>query len=291
MPEFTARLAAGMQRAREHLWLSLVPVLFALLDSNKLLAVATFDGGHIGFQLGLPLSVVTVWQFVSVPNSGVAVNPGLPIEMLPVALLTAPVLLVAQAAAMAGYFGSLRDLLDGETSHFVGNVRAYFAPFLVVAAVPFLAVLPLAVGVFGVGALTDGLGGAVLLVVIPALLVFLAAAYLLYATPYLIVLRDTGVLDAARGSYALAVAGGPYASYAAGFALFVLVVSPFATAFVVNVPLVGLLIGIPVGGVLGLGANFATMRFVADIDPRSGVDRSWDSGANESSTSSPGAPE
>jgi len=276
MPNFTTRLSAGMERAREHLRLALVPVLLALLDTDKIIAIATFDGGHIGFKFGLPLSVVTIWQFVSVPNSGVTANTGLPIEMLPLAVVTVPVLLVVQAAATAGYFGSIRNALDRDAYDFSRNVRAYFAPFLVLTAVPFLAVLPLAVGVFGAGALTGSFGGAVLLILIPVLLAFLIAAYLFYATPYLLVLRDAGVVDAARASYALAGDGGPYVSYAVGFSLFVLVISPFATAFVVNVPVLGLLVGIPAGAILGLGANFTTMRFVADLDPESAVDRSWD---------------
>ncbi|WP_256546523.1 hypothetical protein [Halobellus inordinatus] len=282
MPSFTTRLSAGMERAREYPLLALVPVLLALLDTDKIVAIATFDGGHIGFKFGLPLSVVTIWQFVSVPNSSVTANTGLPIEMLPLAVVTVPVLLVVQAAATAGYFGSIRNALDRDAYDFSRNVRAYFVPFLVLTAVPFLAVLPLAVGVFGVGALAGNLSGAVLLIVIPVLLVFLVAAYLFYATPYLLVLRDVGVVDAARASYALAVDGGPYVSYAVGFSLFVLVVSPFATAFVVNVPLLGIPVGILGGSILGLGANFATMRFVADLDPESAVDRSWDPDSSES---------
>jgi hypothetical protein len=93
------------------------------------------------------------------------------------------------------------------------------------------------------------------------------------------VLRDDGVIDAARRSYAFAVEGGPYASYAAGFALFVLLVSPVATALVVNVPLLGLPVGVLGGAYLGLRANFATMRFVADLDPEVSVARNWDGDA------------
>jgi hypothetical protein len=114
------------------------------------------------------------------------------------------------------------------------------------------------------------------LVVLPALIVFLVAAYLFYATPYLVVLRDAGVVDAARQSYALATRGGPYAAFAAGFALFVLAVSPVATGLVVNLPVVGLPVGILGGSYLGLAANVATMRFLADLDPGASVAVSWE---------------
>ena len=135
--------------------------------------------------------------------------------------------------------------------------------------------LPLALGVLGGIGLTGRPGAAALALLVPAAIFLLAAAYLFYGTPYLLVLRDTDLLDAARGSYSLATAGGPYLAYTAGFALFVLLVSPVATAVVVNVPAVGLPVGVLVGGVLGLAANFATMRFFADLDPASSVDRAW----------------
>lgn len=267
MPGFVTRLEAGMERAREHLVLTAVPIVFALLNTNKILAVVGFDGGHIGFKFGFPLSVITVWQFVSVPNSGVTVNTGLPIEMLPVAVVTVPMLIGLQALLQAGYFGSLKNALLGEPYEFVQQCRQYFGPFLIVTAVPYLALLPLAFGIFGVGSLTGNVGGAALLFVLPAMVLYLGAAYLFYPTPYLIVLRGNGLIDAARQSYALAIQGGPYVTYTIGFALFVFGVSPFATGFVVNVPVLGLPVGILAGSVLGLGANFTTMRFVADLDP------------------------
>ena len=275
MPGFTARLSSGLSRAGEHLALALVPVLFALLDTNKIRAVTSFDGGHVGIRIGVPFSVVTVWQFVSVPQSGVNTETGVPIEALPLAVVTVPALLVVQAAVAAGYYGSLRNALDGVPYDFAGNSRRYFLPFLVLTVLPFLVVLPLALGVLGGIGLTGRPGAAALALLVPAAIFLLAAAYLFYGTPYLLVLRDTDLLDAARGSYSLATAGGPYLAYTAGFVLFVLLVSPVATAIVVNVPAVGLPVGVLVGGVLGLAANFATMRFFADLDPASSVDRAW----------------
>ncbi|MGQ4557509.1 hypothetical protein [Halobellus sp. GM3] len=272
MPSFFARLSEGLHRASEHLLLVLVPILFALLDTNKITAITTFDGGHIGFKLGLPLSVITVWQFVSVPNSGVSVNTGLPIELLPFVFLTVPLLVIAQAAIQAGYFGSLSNALDDEPYAFLLNSRTYFLSFLVLTAIPYLVLVPLAVGVFGVGSLTGSLSGAALLLILPALGIFLIVAYLFYGTPYLIVLRDGRLVDAARASYALAIEGGPYLTYAIGFSLFVFVVSPVATGIVVNVPALGLLVGILAGGFIGLGLNFATMQFFADIAPSTPTD-------------------
>ncbi len=275
MPGFRARIADGMARASEHAALALVPMLFALLDVGKIQSTVAFDGIHLGLRLGLPLSVLTVWQFVSVPSSGVSVDAGTAVQLLPLAFVTVPVLVMVQTALTAGYFGSIRNALDGEPYGFVANSRRYFLPFLVLTALPYLAAVPAALGVFGLGSITGDIGVAALPVLLLGLVVFVVAGYLFYATPYLLVLRDTGLVAAARQSYTLAVQGGPYAAYAVGFALFVLVVSPFATAVVVNVPFLGVLVGVLAGGYLGLGANVATMRFVADIDPGSSVMRNW----------------
>lgn len=272
MPGVLTRLATGLDRATDNLALAAVPVVLALLNTNKLLAVTSFDGVHVGFTLGLPVSVVTVWQFVSVPQSGVAVGAGVPVERLPFAVATVPVFLLLKTGLTAGYFGACRNALAGEPYAFLAAVRRYWLPFLVLTALPALLLLPLALGVVGVGSVAGSLGPAALVVVLPILVAVTVFAYLFFATPYLVILRDAGLLAAARRSYALATEGGPYLAYAAGFAGVVLVVSPVATALVVNVPVVGLPAGVVAGGLLGLGANLATMRFVADVDPGSSLD-------------------
>ncbi|MFB6121868.1 MAG: hypothetical protein ABEJ78_00205 [Haloferacaceae archaeon] len=268
MPDFATRLADGWKRALRHAPLALVPIVLAATDADKIRSVVAFDGVHLGFKLGAPVSVVTVWQFVSVPDTGARVGTGVPLELLPFAVVTVPALLVVQSALTAGYFGSLAAVVRGEEYDFAASVAAYFRPFLVLALIPFLLLLPLALGVVGAG-FGGGVPAGALAVVLVAIPVVVALAYLFYATPYLVVLRDVGVVDAARGSYALALRGGPYLSYFLGFALFVLVVSPVATAVVVDVPLVGVPLGVVGGGALGLAANLTTMRFVADVDPES----------------------
>ncbi|MFB6160181.1 MAG: hypothetical protein ABEJ61_03285 [Haloferacaceae archaeon] len=284
MPGFLARLADGWRRALEDLLpLALVPMLLAAANTNKVASVLTFDGVHVGFKVGAPVSVVTVWQFVSVPNEGVTVDAGVPVETLPLAVVTVPLLLLVQAGLTAGYFGSIAAGLRTGEYDFLGNVVEHFPAFLVLTAVPVLALLPLALGLFGLGA-AGGLPAAGLLFAV-ALVGFVVAAYLFYATPYLVVLRGTGVVAAARGSYELAVEGGAYFAYFVGFALFVLVVSPVASVVVVDVPVVGLPVGVIAGGVLGLAANVATTRFVADVDPASPDLGSWD--PNDAGTDGP----
>ena len=269
MPEFRTRLADGWRRALGSLSLALVPLVIGLTNVGKARSIAAFDGVHVGFRVGVPASVVTVWQFVSVPQTGVNVDPGVPVDALPVAVVSVPVLLVGQAALAAGYFGCIADDLTGGESRFVGNVADYVLPFLVLTALPVLLLLPVALGLFGLGATTAADGSALFPLVLVGIVGFLVVSYLFYLTPYLVVLRDTGVLAAARGAYGLAVAGGPYLRYTAGVALFVLAVSPVVTVVVVNVPVVGLVVGHAAGSVVGLALNVTTMRFAADVDPAS----------------------
>lgn len=49
-----------------------------------------------------------------------------------------------------------------------------------------------------------------------------------------------------------------------------------SVVLVVNVPVVGLLVGVGSGGVFGLAANIMTMRFLSDIDTQSITQLSWD---------------
>ena len=268
MPEFRTRLADGWRRALGSLSLALVPLVIGLTNVGKVRSIAAFDGIHVGFRTGVPASVVTVWQFVSVPQMGVNVDPGVPVDALPVAVVSVPLLLVGQATLAAGYFGCIADDLAGGEFRFVGNVVDYFVPFLFLTVLPVLVLLPVALGLFGLGATTAD-ASALLPLVLVGIVGFLVVSYLFYLTPYLVVLRDTGVLAAARGAYGLAVAGGPYLRYTAGVALFVLVLSPVVTVVVVNVPVVGLVVGHAAGSVVGLALNVTTMRFAADIDPAS----------------------
>jgi hypothetical protein len=280
MPDLRTRLTDGWQRALGSLRLALVPIVLALTNVDGMRSIFAFDGVHVGFRFGVPGAVVTVWQFVSVPQSGVNVDPGVPLEALPVAVVTVPLLLVVQATLAAGYFGSIADELVSGDSRFVGNVVAYFVPFLVLTVVPVALLLPPALGLFGLGASTGG-GAALGTLFVLGALGYLVVGYLFYPVPYLVVLRDTGIVAAARASYALAVAGGAYLSYTVGIALFVLVVSPVVTVVVVNAPVVGVPIGVVAGGVLGLAVNTATMRFVADIDPASPAVGEWDGDDDE----------
>lgn len=258
MPPFTTRLANGWDDALAHPALALVPLVTALLATEKITRIAGFHGRHVGLRLGLPVGVVDLWQFVSVPNETASV--GLPVpEALPLAVVVVPLAIVVQSALAAGYFGSLERAISGGDFEFVANVRRYFLPFLAYTLVPMAVVLPLAlVGIADRRALVP-----VMVLLVPA---FLVAAYLFYATPYLVVLRDEGIVAAARRSYALATDGGPYLRFAVGYAGFVLGLSILVTAVVVNLGLLGVALGVVALAPVGVACNATAMRFVADVD-------------------------
>ena len=272
MPPFTVRLADGWRRAGDQFPLALVPILLAVMQTDSIRQVLAYDGVHVGIKFGVPASVVTIWQFVDPPSTGVSVNAGLPLS-LPFAVVVVPLVVLLRAGLSAGYFGAIAARLVGRDDDFATSVRAYFLPFLAVTVLPYLFVVPFALGAVGVGGV--GGGGAILVAILVLTPLLLAVGYLFWATPYLLVLRETGLLAAARGSYRLAVDGGPYLSYTVGYAALVVLVSAVATAVVVNVPAVGLPVGIVGGGFLGLVLNVTTMRFVADVDPQSPSAGEW----------------
>ncbi|UVE52245.1 hypothetical protein KU306_18105 (plasmid) [Haloferax larsenii] len=280
MPRFTQRIADGWERALDITPLTLIPVLFACLEIDKIQSVLTHDGVYFGLQFGFPHAVGTMWSFVSVPTTGYTVRFGVADRVTPAVLLLVGATAVVKAALAAGYFGSVASYLERGAYDFLTHVRAYFVPFLLLGVLPLLVLLPLAAGV---GFRSGGFGGGIAALFVAAIVVFLGVSYLFYATPYLLVLRELGLVAALQESYSLAVRGGPYVSYFLGYVAFTACVSLVASAMVVNIPVVGLLVGIVGGGVLGLALNIATMRFVADIDPESPTLVEWEPSDDDSS--------
>ncbi|WP_396613347.1 hypothetical protein ACH9L7_17090 (plasmid) [Haloferax sp. S1W] len=273
MPRFTQRVADGWERALDAAPLTLIPILFTCLEIDEIRSVFAHGGVYFGVQFGLPHAVGTMWTFVNAPSTGFTVDYGVADGMTSTVLLIGAATVVVKAALTAGYFGSVAAYLERGTYDFLTHVRAYFVPFLLWGALPLVVLLPLGVSV---GFRRSGFGGDVLALLLGAMLVFFGAAYLFYATPYLLVLRELGLVTALQESYSLAVRGGPYTTYFLGYVAFTACVSLVASAMVVNIPVVGLLVGIVIWSVLGLALNIATMRFVADIDPESPTLVEWE---------------
>jgi len=249
---FLSRLEAARDAAVRHLALALVPFVSVFLDVTNIVRVVSFRGGHAGITFRFPAAVVDYWTFASVPNppDGVHVTG---------TLLFVPVAILLKAALAAGYLGSIAEATETGRYDFAANVKRYVVPFLGYIAIAFL----LASGGV-VLALLGGPGGAALLVVL-LVPVFLIFGYLFYAAPYLIVLRDAGLVAALEGSYAYAIAGGLYAAFAIRYFVAVLVLSVVGTAFV-NLGAVGVVVGALLAAPVGLVFNVAVMDFVRDLE-------------------------
>jgi len=249
---FLSRLEAARDAAVRHLALALVPFVSVFLDVTNIVRVVSFRGGHAGITFRFPAAVVDYWTFASVPNppDGVHVTG---------TLLFVPVAILLKAALAAGYLGSIAEATGTGRYDFAANVRRYVVPFLGYIAITFL---------LGSGAVLLGLlggpGGAALLVflLVPLFLIF---GYLFYATPYLIVLRDVGLVAALRESYAYAIGDGAYAAFAIRYLVAVLLLSIVGTAFV-NLGAVGIVVGAALAAPVGLILNVAVMEFVRDLE-------------------------
>lgn len=238
-------LDSGVAVAADHPLLALVPLATALLAVENIQRVATFRGMHVGLSFPTPSSVVDVWTFVSVPQTGVSGPSAVPLVALPVYVLVRGLL-------AAGYLGSIHDALRGRELAFAANVRQYAVPMVGLELLQLGAVLALV-----------PLAELSVVLVVPAGLGLLVAGYLFYGAPYLVAGADEGVVDALAHSYRLATDAGAYARFFGGLLVAGAALSALVTAVVVNLGLVGVLLGAVLAAPLGVAVNAAAMVVVA----------------------------
>jgi hypothetical protein len=253
MVSLTALLSEAAERTDRTLPLAAVPMVVSLLALDRLRRVTRFDGFNLGISFGFPSTVSTGWTFLSLPSgpSGPTVTPTDP----GVFTLVSAVGTLLTAALGAGYLGSLRRAVAGESRQFLADVRAHFLPLLL-----------LQVGVFLAGLLFVGAALVTPLLLVLVLPLLLVVAYLFYAAPYLVVTGDRSLMSALRASYRYATAGGPYASFFARYLLVVALVSIPATPPFTSLGLVGALVGMVLLAPVGLLFDDATMSFLRDLD-------------------------
>ena len=113
------------------------------------------------------------------------------------------------------------------------------------------------------------------ILVVPALLF---VGYLFFGAPYLVVAEDRALVPALERSYELAVAGGPYFGFAVGFLLLGTAISIVASLVVLNLGLVGVLVGSVVAAPAGVVFGGATMAMVLDVGRGSTADAAGTTG-------------
>jgi hypothetical protein len=249
-PHFLPWLQYGWDRAQPVLVLGLVPALATLLDFGTVARALLRPGGaHVGVSLSFPAPIADLWTFADLGVAGGTLAAP--------SLLVLALLVVTEGVLAAGYLGSIDDHLAGRRVDFGANLTAYAGRMVVYHALWLLLTV-------GVALLLASLSVALLLVVgLPAILL---GSYLLYGTPYLLVLRDEPLGRAIGRSVAYARDGGAYARYGLGYLGGVALASLFVSAVVANFGPLGLLLGVAAAGTFGLALNVATMAVVRDLE-------------------------
>lgn len=236
--------------AADHPVLAAVPLLSSLLAVEKVQRVAGFRGMHSGFTLPTPTPVLDLWTFVSVPQTGVNGPSAVPMVAL-------PAFLVVRGVLAAGYLGGIDDALADHPLALAGSVRAYALPmigFQVLVAGAAAALVPMA-----------SLSAVVL---VPLTLALVAGSYLFYGTPYLVVTAEEGLVGALGHSYRLATSGGAYAGLFVSLLAGGAALSAVATSVVVNLGLVGVLVGAVLVAPLALVVNAVAVALFRDLTER-----------------------
>lgn len=241
-----ALLDDAASTARSVAYLSFVPALSTFLSYEKLAKTAAAGPGG-GVKFPLPAALPDIWTFVSVPNTGVSVNLGVP-------LVFAPVFFVVHAALTAGYLGSIDAALDGERPDFGDHVVEKTLPVLGVQLVVFA---------LTIAGFSFALVGGMIFAPVSVLL-GLAVGYLLWAAPILVVVRDRGVGDALIASATHALNGGRYAGFSVGYLVAGLVAS-FVLSTVVRGRLLAVVLAIVVLAYPLLVVSVATVKFVRSL--------------------------
>lgn len=249
--------------------LAVVPIALSLLDVDAIRNVLAYDGWHVGLKFGIPVPAVDLWTVVDPPDADVAGGTNFHWEAgttdllavasggadaLALAAGSALVGLLLEAILVAGYLGSVREYLATGDYRFVANVSRYGARIVGLYLLGFAAFV-LAVPVFLVAPP----------LIVPAIVGAFVAFYLLWATPYLIVVRDCSLGEALVESYRHAAAGGPHFRFTIGYLVTILAVSAPASLVVANAGPLGLLVGLVAVGPLGVALNGAVVDFVLEL--------------------------
>ncbi len=247
---FGERFEDGWNRATDNLPLAVVPFASSLLAADNIRRVRAAEGVNLGLSFSFPSALPDLWTFVNVPSSGSGIHVSPTVALLPVRIL-------AEALLVAGLLGSVGALVRTGRYDFADETREHFVPMLKYVALVNLVTFS-TVGFAVVSPL-------LLFLLVPALLVL---KYLFYATAYLVAVADESLGDALGRSFRWASAGGSYLSYGVGYLLFAALVSVVTSGFVVNLGVVGIVVGAAVTAPVALALTFATAEFVADVDAR-----------------------
>jgi len=242
-PYFLPWFEYAWERAQPVLVLGLVPALVTLLSFGNVRRALSPGGFHVGVSLSFPAPIADLWTFADV---GVAAGGGFGVQSLLALLLG----IVVEGSLAAGYLGSIDDHLADRQFDFGANLQQYAVRMVLFNALWLLVTVGLALLFLSISPA---------LLVVLGLPLILLLSYLLYGTPYLLVIRDEPLSVALDRSLTYAQRGGPYFRYGVGYFGGVAVASVFASIVVANFGPLGLVLGVAAAGTVGFALNVATM--------------------------------
>lgn len=224
MPSLLARAARVAGRISPY---AVVPFALSLLAVERVASAASSPGVSVSVKFALPADVATLWTLVDPATRGVTVNT-------PVPLVALPVFLVVQAVVVAGFLGVVCDAYRDDEPGFVDAAADHWLSMLGVQVVEFVVF----VGIGSLAVLGGGFAAAFV-----AFSVIVVVGYLVWAAPYLVVLRGSDAVTALAESAELAQRGGRYLAFSVGYAVAVAVCSVVVSPLVSTTGVVGVVVG------------------------------------------------
>lgn len=247
MVRFSEAIEDALDRTGELYPLVAVPFLstFARVDNVR----RVLDSGPRGFELhfAFPAPIVDLWSFLDASPTGAGLHVSPLVYLLPVFVLV-------QSALASGYLGSVHEALQGRQYGFTRNVRRYVRPFVVWYSLVVLSTILAALMALAWG------GPAV----VPVVVLGFGLGFLFYATPYLFVTNDLGVIESLSLNVELALNRREYLRFGLAYFLLTGAISVLG-AVIVDGTLLGIVLAAVALAPVGLILNVATMRFVDDL--------------------------
>lgn len=234
--------------------LSIVNIILSLLDFEAINRALSFRGIHIGFKFHLPTIIVRLWDLVSLPGGqGYSATTQLvPVEGMPMILVILFMLLLMLLTSIVAYI-YLRIIVVKAIGrevplNYIRIIDLFLFQLLIMALM--LLIVPIAFANIATGILF--------------FILMLIIYYFIYATPFIIVIHDKGVMEALKQSISLAMRG-EYLGFTLIYIVVTLILSPMYTILVVDGKIAGLIISLPLAGITGLWLTTATTLMIIEL--------------------------
>jgi len=238
--------ACGLFKGLLHL--ILINIILSFLNFSEIIRVITFRGIHFGLKITFPTSIHVLWDFVSTPLTKSIYTGGF------IGIILSITTLLLSALLAGGYIGViLRELNLKKPMKFIEYSVRYFPHILVYEVLIYALSLLLSFSLFISS-----------VIFISTIFLFFILIYFIYATPFIIVIKDLSMINALRESMYLATKKS-YIIYTLLYVSITLVISIPITLITVNLNILGIIIGSIIASIPSLILTIATTLMVIDI--------------------------